>query len=113
VIEQIATAVSLLTACRDDEALQLLDTIGTTADQGDAALALMLKYALYAGDLKDWRQADAALAAAVKLEPEYARYNEVAEDIEQQKTTPFPKCRELAALVSAIYTGRYRTHRSG
>jgi uncharacterized protein HemY len=109
-LEEISTAVSLLSACRDDEALQLLDTVIAKTERDDAALALML--ALYAGGLKDWRQADAALAQAAKLEPEYARYNEVAEDVEQF-ATPFPKCRELAGLVSSIYGSRYRTYRSG
>jgi hypothetical protein len=111
-LEQIATAISLMRECRDDEALQLLDAAAAVADPDDAALALMLKYALYAGDLKDWRRADETLSEAAKLVPEYAHYNEEAEGMVEGQPARFPKCRELAQLVSEIYAARYQTYRS-
>ena len=112
-IGQLSEAVSLLAACRDAEAFQLLDTVIVEAAPSDAALAVMLKYALYAGDLKDWPRADQTLAAAIKLEPEYALYNEEAEGIEQQRPVRFPKILELSRLIGKIYAERYRHYRRG
>jgi hypothetical protein len=111
--DRLAEAVSLLSACRDAEALEFLDGVVEEAVPGDAATALMLKYTLYAGDLKDWRRADEALAAAIELEPEYARYNEEAEGIEEQQPIRFPKILELSRLVSKIYAARYGRYRQG
>jgi hypothetical protein len=106
----IEGVVASLKKGEDEAALASIARVVASSTSADTALAHMLAYTLYAGDLKDWREADRARAAAIALEPEYAMYSEECERAELHLPPRSPCCCQLIALVNRIFEARYRRY---